>query len=349
LNICTNFFTDDSLQQSGVHGCVALTEFYLDDNSIKSIDAIVNVCGPLVVLKKLSFVNNPAVKNEQKPRQQFLSFFQEQVIDPDFHLIELNRRPISIDERVNAFVIGQKRAAKGHHRNQGSISLMPTSQPTSAQQPDSALSPSSRGVFGGRKFGTLQSPLQSPASIQSPTSAGGSAGSPALSRRASLLSPANHGLALPVSPYANTSSALANSLMFAAEAARFELVVCSKMKSLDAIQQCRILNLSSLRLMYLHSGDGIGKFTALQRLDLRENDFDILENQGLEHLPNLTALDLRDNNLPSLERVINTLHNCNSLEELYLHRCTRNDETAEIQRYLPQVFSQLKGIRVCDK
>jgi len=42
---------------------------------------------------------------------------------------------------------------------------------------------------------------------------------------------------------------------------------------------------------------GVGSYTSLQKLRLRGNELRSLDNTGIEQLPNLTVLDLRDNKL----------------------------------------------------
>ena len=58
------------------------------------------------------------------------------------------------------------------------------------------------------------------------------------------------------------------------------------------------------------------RFKNVRQLDLRANDMESLEHQGLDGLPLLHTLDLRGNRFHSCQSIVGSLHKCHQLEVL---------------------------------
>lgn len=64
-------------------------------------------------------------------------------------------------------------------------------------------------------------------------------------------------------------------------------------------------------------------FKDLVELDLSDNQLTTLKGQGLGHLPPLADLDLRHNQLESVEAALAELEQCASLQVLRFQVCVR--------------------------
>ena len=320
LNISGNAFTDEALLASGLDACEELVELNVQDNALRHTQKVASYCALMPRLTSININGNPLMTKEDRPRRLFLSFYPT-LLDPTFILHHLSAEPVTIEERINAFVLAgtrEKERNPGKRRTRsmgGSVDFSP-------------MSPSVRRLSVGEERGSVAADPQSPSPLPF---AGAAAGS----------------LQLLPSPYTNPSYALSNDLHFTAEAARFTLTLLTLTP--PPLPTTSSLKLKSLALMYIGGPSGILRFQSLRQLDLRNNDIETLEAQGLEGLPHLHTLDLRGNRFHSLQAIVAGLHGCHHLQVLALHRSTRDpSETTVVDRYLDYVFTNLRGLSLCD-
>ena len=337
LNLAQNSFTDESLVASGLDRCLELEWLDATDNGLRSVQKVATYLLLLPLLTSINVQGNPLMGKEDRPRRLFLSYYPN-LIDPSFHLQRLNEEPVTIEERINAFVLAgtrdkERNHDKGRHRrtsSQGGGSVGSIVSP---------LSPNGggrRGSVEGRESSFSAFEMHSP-SIQSPYAPSTVAGY------------ANHApLQLLQPPFTDAHLALSNPLHYTAESARFTLTLAQRVKQGEEDNQT-VLRLKSLKLMYVGGPTGIVRFKNIRQLDLRANDMETLEHQGLDGLPMLHTLDLRGNRFHSLQSIIGALHKCHQLEVLAIQRSTRElSETAVVDRYLDTVFTSLRGLTLCD-
>ena len=324
LDISRNLFSDEQLLASGLDACTQLSSLNLSDNQLRATPKVASFLAQLPRLASVNVLSNPMTSREERPRRLFLSFYSG-LLDPLFGLRLLNGEAVSIEERINAFVLAGSKdkdrhgsAAVGRHRRGISMDGM---------SPLSPLSPR-RSLVGRGSQGSA-------ADLNSPS---------ALSPKAGFSS----AVQLLPSPYTDPHLALSNSLHFTAEQARFALTLPTLVKEGDEATVTS-LKLKGRKLMFVGGPSGISRFINVRQLDLRCNDMESLDHQTLDALPQLHTLDLRGNRFQSLSGVVSALHRCHQLQVLALHRCTRElQETAVVDRYLDLVFTSLRGLTLCD-
>eukprot|EP00753_Platysulcus_tardus_P007329 PLAT15137.1.p1 GENE.PLAT15137.1~~PLAT15137.1.p1 ORF type:complete len:2194 (+),score=1373.13 PLAT15137.1:84-6584(+) len=92
-----------------------------------------------------------------------------------------------------------------------------------------------------------------------------------------------------------------------------------------------------------------GQFDKLHTLDLSSNVLTELLPQRLHLLPQLSLLDLRDNQLGSLDEAVEALEQCHTLRRLFLVNCTADRKaTKKVSVYEKRVFHRLKGLESLD-
>jgi len=355
LIVNNNLFTDEGFEESGVSECLLLETLEINENQLKSMAkfaTILTIAGTFKKLTNISMLGNPMTVKEDRPRRLFLSYYTE-LLELDFLLKTLNNETVTIEERVNAFVVSATRNEKQfnndlkarHHRRgnsaMGSIDLgnTPTqrARKLSDQNDNQPLSPTGGAaviVPPPPQRGSISVMSASYSSIASPYVVP-MLSSPIISQSVQ-------------SPFTNPALLLSSSVHFTAEAARCHLTLSSMFKPEQNKSALKSLKLRSLNLMFVGGVNGINQFVNLRSLDLRNNDLESLEHQGLETLINLHTLDLRGNKIINLNSIISALHKCHQLEILAIHKCTRTDETNIIDRYLDTVFSNLRGLSLCD-
>ena len=336
LNCAQNNFTDESLIGSGLDRCLELEWLDLTDNGLRSVQKVATYLLLLPLLTSINVQGNPLMGKEDRPRRLFLSYYPN-LIDPSFHLQRLNEEPVTIEERINAFVLAGTREKERNH-DKGGRHRRTSSQGGSIGSMVSPVSPGAAArrisIEGRESLSTFE--VQSP-SIMSPYAP------------SALVGYNNNApLALLQPPYTDAHLALSNPLHFTAECARFTLTLAQRVKAGEEDAQT-VLRLKSLKLMYVGGPTGIVRFKNIRQLDLRSNDMESLEHQGLDGLPLLHTLDLRGNRFQSLQSVVGSLHKCHQLEVLAVQRSTRDlSETAVVDRYLDTVFTSLRGLTLCD-
>ena len=333
LHCSGNSFTDESLMASGLDRCLELEYVDLADNALRSVAKVATYLLLLPLLSSVNLQGNPLMSKEDRPRRTFLSYYPN-LLDASFHLQRLNDEPVTIQERINAFVLAGTREKERNHDKGGRHRRTSSQGGSSIASLLSPISPSGarRSIEGGRdSISGLEA--QSP-SVMSP--------SPLMGYNS------NAPLALLQPPYTDSHLALSNPLHFTAECARFTLTLATMVKPGEEDNQT-VLRLKGLKLMYVGGVTGIARFKNIRQLDLRSNDMESLEHQGLDGLPMLHTLDLRGNRFQSLASIVGALHKCHQLEVLALQRSTRDlSETAVVDRYLDTVFTSLRGLTLCD-
>ena len=323
LHIAGNAFTDEALLASGLDACEELVELAVQDNALRHTQKVASYTALMPRLASIHVGGNPLMSKEDRPRRLFLSFYPT-LLDPTFILRQLNGEAVTIEERINAFVLAGTREKDRNPAKRRTRSM------SGSVDGLSPMSPSGRRVSAVEDRGSLTGDPQSPSPMPlSPGVGGGGA------------------LQLLASPYSNPAYALSNPLHFTAEAARFTLTLLTLTPPPSPTTTS--LKLKSLSLMYIGGPSGILRFQALRQLDLRNNDIETLEAQGLDGLPHLHTLDLRGNRMHSVQAIVAGLHACHHLQVLALHRSTRDSsETAVVDRYLDYVFTNLRGLSLCD-
>ena len=107
LDIHNNLFTNDMLIQSKLSECKLLTYLDISDNKLNELQSIVALCEQLPKLSAINIGNNPVVIKSHKPRRLFLSYFKH-IHCTGFQLKSLNNEPITIDERITAYLYSQR-------------------------------------------------------------------------------------------------------------------------------------------------------------------------------------------------------------------------------------------------
>ena len=334
LNCAQNSFTDESLMASGLDRCLELEWLDASDNGLRSVQKVATYLLLLPLLTSINVQGNPLMGKEDRPRRLFLSYYPN-LIDPSFHLQRLNEEPVTIEERINAFVLAGTRDKERNHDKRGRHRR--TSSVNGSVAGMLPLSPNGRRVSAeGRESVSALGEIHSP-SIMSPYS-------PSIVAGYSSHAP----LQLLPSPFTDAHLALSNPLHFTAECARFTLTLAQRTKPGED-DKLTVLKLKGLKLMFVGGPTGIMRFKNIRQLDLRANDMETLEHQGLEGLACLHTLDLRGNRFQSLQAIVGSLHKCHQLEVLAIQRSTRDiSETAVVDRYLDTVFTSLRGLTLCD-
>jgi Ran GTPase-activating protein (RanGAP) involved in mRNA processing and transport len=87
----------------------------------------------------------------------------------------------------------------------------------------------------------------------------------------------------------------------------------------------------------------------LQTLSLRNCQLSSIAQTGIETLPRLHTMDLRDNKFPSLAVLLTELHGCNELTDLRIRHATASKSmTGTFSSFLPKTFADLRGLQTCD-
>ena len=334
LHCTQNSFTDESLTASGLDRCLELEWLDMTDNGLRSVQKVATYLLLLPLLTSINVQGNPLMHKEDRPRRLFLSYYPN-LIDASFHLQRLNEEPVTIEERINAFVLAGTREKERNHDRGGRHRRTSSQGGGSVGSIASPVSPGGRRIsMEGRESMSTVDPSPS---ILPPYAASPLVG---YNNNAPLL--------LLDSPYTDPHLALSNPLHFTAECARFTLTLAQRVKAGEEDAQTT-LRLKSLKLMYVGGPTGIARFMNVRQLDLRSNDMESLEHQGLDGLPLLHTLDLRGNRFHSLQSIVGSLHKCHQLEVLAIQRSTRDlSETAVVDRYLDTVFTSLRGLTLCD-
>jgi Leucine-rich repeat (LRR) protein len=87
----------------------------------------------------------------------------------------------------------------------------------------------------------------------------------------------------------------------------------------------------------------------LQKLSLRNCQLSSIAQTGIDTLPLLHTLDLRDNNFPLLDTLLASIRGCNALTTLFAFQSTASKSaTVTPASFAPTVFADLRGLQTCD-
>jgi hypothetical protein len=82
---------------------------------------------------------------------------------------------------------------------------------------------------------------------------------------------------------------------------------------------------------------------------LPNNQFVSIVRTGIETLPLLHTLNLRDNNFPSLNALLISLRGCNALTSLHIQHDTVDKAATSLPvPFTATAFAELRGLRLCD-
>lgn len=89
--------------------------------------------------------------------------------------------------------------------------------------------------------------------------------------------------------------------------------------------------------------------TTLQVLDISHNKIKTLAGQGLENLPNLKSIDIRDNLIKDIDATRNVFSRCPRLQIIYMQNSTENKRiTSDPKKYLTSMTTILRGVQEID-
>jgi Leucine-rich repeat (LRR) protein len=351
LNLSKNNFDDQSLLESHLPRLQELIELNVSENNIKSMSHFARMINVMPKLRILRINRNPGYSkgDSERARRHMLASF-ENIHMTSFQLEYLNGKKITIDERMEAMVHAR------NHWNQ----LHGAGQPhrhSLLQYPNSAAAGGAAGANGanGAIVVSPKSPDEEQKSPQHamtpPPNVGNGPNPPAAADGA--VSGANFGRDNPsaltpamILKQGGMPVDLEGDIHTQVENARFILTVHEMHMAGNATEAH--LRKKGLKLLGGHTL-GIASFECLQVVDLRENHLVDLKDSGIDLLPKMHTLDIRANDFVSLESIIVSLRGCNALQYLHLQFATKShDETNVPSSYVERVFSDLRGLKMCD-
>ncbi len=98
----------------------------------------------------------------------------------------------------------------------------------------------------------------------------------------------------------------------------------------------------------LLDASAVSLYQHLRHVNLSNNRLTNLPRYGLDRLPFLQALDIRNNRFPTLDNVLRALEGCDQLNYLLMEKSTLDGNTTNPSQYLSVVTHRLRGVRTMD-
>jgi Leucine-rich repeat (LRR) protein len=119
------------------------------------------------------------------------------------------------------------------------------------------------------------------------------------------------------------------------------------LEAVEATAESSVLALGGRQLWCLQT---LSQFSRLTTLDLSNNNITTLTGQGIDKLPSLASLDLRDNKIESLGNALDALSGCNALKTLWLRGATADGSCAKVTdpEFTAAVGNRLLGLQMLD-